>query len=146
VIESIMVDVQGTRKALRWTWLLAVAAVLYGGVTIFLRSRENRAMEEEAARKRAESDRQIIERLGSGELKILAFYANPPVIERGGKGLLCYGVANAKAVRIEPGVEPLKPSLSRCVEARTTATTTYTLTATGADGRDATQSVEVTVR
>jgi hypothetical protein len=141
-----MEEVQGLRKLLRWTWLAAVAALLYAGITILLRSRENRAIDDAAGRKRAEQDRRIVEQLGGGELKIVAFYANPPVLGRGEKGLLCYGVSNAKAVKIEPVVEAIQPSLSRCVEVRPARSTTYTLTATDEGGREASQQVEVVVQ
>lgn len=67
--------------------------------------------------------------------KIVQFYVSPPAVARGERALLCYGVEDAEAVRIEPEVEPLKPSLSRCVEVTPKQTTTYTLTAEGKGGR-----------
>ena len=134
------------RKTLRWTWLLVLAAVLYSGSVLFLRWRQNRAAEEDAIQAEAKADREVLDRLGGGELKILMFYANPPSIPRGGEGLLCYGVASAKAVRIEPAVESIAPSLSRCVKVEPKANTIYTLTASDAKGRVETRSVEVTVR
>jgi hypothetical protein len=139
-------DMSSYRKTLRWTWLAVAAVLLYAAVTVYLRSRSNRAIEEAASQKRAEQDRQILEKLGGGELKIVAFYANPLVLARGEKGLLCYGVANAKSVRIEPGAEPLTPSLSRCIEVKPARTTTYKLKATGADGSEQTQALAITVR
>jgi hypothetical protein len=77
--------------------------------------------------------------------KVLQFYASAPAVARGEQVLLCYGVEDAEAVRIEPGVEPVKPSYSRCVPVNPNATTTYTLTASGAGGRTVTAEVTVSV-
>ena len=67
--------------------------------------------------------------------KIIAFYARDTVVTEGGNTLLCYGVSNAKSVRIDPPVEGVSPSLTRCVEIRPKGETRYTLTAVGADGQ-----------
>jgi hypothetical protein len=65
---------------------------------------------------------------------ITQFYASPEVIAPGGRALLCYGVENTTKVAINPPIEQLSPALSRCIEARPKATTTYTLTAESANG------------
>lgn len=78
-------------------------------------------------------------------LTILQFYGTPR-ISPGASGLLCYGVLNAKAVRLDPPVERVWPALSRCFDVSPAATTRYTLTAEGADGASASRSFEVTVR
>jgi hypothetical protein len=134
------------RKAVRWTWLLVAVAAVYAGVTVMLRKQENAAAEEAAVRARADSDRKIVEEYGGGELKVLMLYASPPVLKRGDRGLLCYGVANAKVLKIEPDIESVSPSLSRCIEVKPAATTTYKLTATDDQGREETRAVELTVQ
>ena len=48
----------------------------------------------------AQADKRIVNRLGGGKLKILAFWAEPGVVRRGERALVCYGVASAKSVRI----------------------------------------------
>jgi hypothetical protein len=78
-------------------------------------------------------------------VKITQFYANPASIARGSSALLCYGVDNAAAVRIDPEVEKLSPALTRCFEVKPAATSSYTLTATGRDGSTDTQSVTLEV-
>ena len=60
--------------------------------------------------------------------------------------MICYGVLNAKAVRIEPRVEGVSPSLNRCVEVSAEKETRYTLTAEGADGRTVSESFVLGVR
>jgi len=77
--------------------------------------------------------------------RVTQFYASPPKIARGQRTLLCYGVENAKTVRIDPPRQELSAVLSRCIEVTPAATTTYVLTAEGADGRTATQSLSVQV-
>lgn len=76
--------------------------------------------------------------------RITQFYASPASIGRGEKTLLCYGVENAKTVRLAPENRELSAALSRCVDITPEQTTTYTLTAEG-DGPAAKQEVTVTV-
>jgi hypothetical protein len=76
--------------------------------------------------------------------KITLFYASPPTIALGERSLLCYGVEEATAVKIEPELEPIKPSFSRCIEAHPKVTTTYRLTAEG-KGAPATMEAEIRV-
>lgn len=77
-------------------------------------------------------------------VKILEFYPREAVLTEGDKTVLCYGVTNAKSVRIDPHVEGVSPSLTRCVEVRP-SDTRYTLIAEGADGRSVSQSFNVQV-
>ncbi|MEK7409637.1 MAG: hypothetical protein AAB225_31635 [Acidobacteriota bacterium] len=81
-----------------------------------------------------------------GEVKITHFYASPALLVQGEPVTVCYGVENARAVRIEPPVEELRPSYSRCIQVAPKRTTRYTLEAEGADGSSASQSVEVIVQ
>lgn len=81
-----------------------------------------------------------------GRVKILQFYANTGTVSVGDKALLCYGVENAKAIRISPPVETIAPALSRCVEIAPDHTTHYTLLAEGYDGTVVTQSFTLNVQ
>ena len=134
------------QSLVRWTLIPLAAAVIYAGGTIYRRSSENRKLEQAAVRSEAEADRKVVDQLGGGALKLLVFYANPPVLARGAKTLLCYGVASAKTVTIEPHVADVKPALSQCVEAHPQATTKYTLTAGDGQGRKDSRTIEVIVR
>ena len=78
-------------------------------------------------------------------VRITQFYTNVSSVARGDRALLCYGVENAKTVRLEPPPQELSAALARCVEVTPAATTTYTLTAEGADGKTATRSLTVPV-
>jgi hypothetical protein len=58
----------------------------------------------------------------------------------GRQGIVCYGVENARSVRMTPPVEKLTPVLVRCFWVEPTVDTTYTLNAEGRDGREVSQS------
>jgi WD40 repeat protein len=79
-------------------------------------------------------------------VEIIYFRAMPSTIAPGGRAQLCYGVTNARAARIEPDVGEIKPSEKDCVYIQPKQTTTYTLTATGLDGKAVTQRFTLQVR
>ncbi len=116
----------------------------------FSRWWQNRSIEyrsrEAAAEKQREQDRATLEQMGGKELAIQTFYAMPGEIRRGQSVQLCYGVANAKSVKLEPQSNPVWPSYSRCVDDMPTKTTTYTLTIADAAGNTKSQSLTVQVR
>jgi hypothetical protein len=128
---------------------IVVALLVVGGI-FFSRWWENRGIErrtvEERMEKQREQDRQALEQLGGKELAIQNLYASPGAVRRGETVKLCYGVANAKTVTLEPQSNPVWPSYARCVDVKPAKTTTYTLTATDAAGHTATQTVEVQVQ
>jgi hypothetical protein len=84
--------------------------------------------------------------MGGKELAIQNFYATPGEVRRGQTVQLCYGVANAKTVTLEPQSSPVWPSYSRCVDVTPTKTTIYTLTIADASGNTKTQTLQVKVR
>ena len=134
------------RKLVRWSWVAVGIVAVWTVAVLAMRRQAHHQWEEQTRQRQAETNRSIVERYGGGELKLLTFYANPPVIRAGGKTLLCYGVANAQSVQIEPAVEELKPSISRCVEVRPSRDTEYKLTTTGKGGEQVSASAKVEVR
>lgn len=68
-------------------------------------------------------------------VRILQFYASANTLIVGEKALLCYGVENAKSVRIAPIRETIYPSHNRCFEIGPDHTTHYTILAEGFDGK-----------
>ncbi len=78
--------------------------------------------------------------------RIVHFYASPGLVERGGSATVCYGVENARAVRIEPAVETLGPSPNRCFTVSPRQDTRYTLIAEGVAGAPASQSLAIRVK
>jgi hypothetical protein len=133
------------QKVLRWGWLPVLLVFSYTGWVLYNRTATNTKIDAEHERSRARSDGEIVEKLGGGELKVVAFYANPPMVRQGGRGLLCYGVVNAKSVRIEPPIPDVGPALSRCVDATPTQTTTYTLIAEDEKGKEVRSSTTIGV-
>ena len=87
-----------------------------------------------------------VEQLGGKEFAILSFYARPKKIRRGEAAQLCYGVANAKTVTLEPQPQPVWPSVAHCVDVSPNKSTTYTLTIADGAGKTLSQDVEVGVR
>jgi hypothetical protein len=81
-----------------------------------------------------------------GPVRILQFYASVGSLTAGQKALLCYGVENAKSVRISPMLQGVYPSLSRCVEILPQHTTHYMIMAEGYDGQVATRSFTLSVQ
>jgi hypothetical protein len=81
-----------------------------------------------------------------GPVRILQFYASVGSLTVGQKALLCYGVENAKTVRISPMLQGVYPALSRCVEILPEHTTHYMIMAEGYDGQVATRSFTLAVQ
>ncbi len=134
------------RTVLRYTWFIHVAVLLVIAWIFFLRWDENRQIRERALEKKREEDRRTVELLGGNRFEILQFYASPGVIRRGETAQVCYGVSNAKVLRIEPRpASGVWPSLSRCVEVAPPKDTTYTLTIEDGKGSTKTATVEVKV-
>ncbi len=133
-----------------YTSAALVVVVFVVGWILFSRWLENRAMEnrakEERTQKQQEQDRITLEQLGGKELAIQNFYSTRGLVRRGETVQICYGVANAKTVTLEPQSNPVWPSYSRCVDVKPTKTTTYTLTIADASGNAKTQTLEVQVR
>jgi hypothetical protein len=79
-------------------------------------------------------------------VRIVQFYARSAEIVDGEQDIICYGVHNAKIVRLEPEVERLTPALVRCFWVDPRQDTTYRMTAEGDDGSRAEASFTVRVR
>ena len=132
----------------RLLFLAILAAGTYTGWTFFERRRDDerwKAGLQRPANSQREADFQRT--YGGSDLKILQFYARDAMILEGGQTVVCYGVWNARAVRIDPPLAAgMRPSLNLCLDAAPERTTHYTLTAEGANGGAATASLEIQVR
>jgi len=127
--------------------VIALLGVVFVMISRWQESRNNeRRAAQERAEKQHEQDRMAVEQLGGKEFAILSFYASPKVIARGESAQLCYGVANAKSIKLEPQSQPVWPSVARCVDVSPTKSTTYTLTIEDAAGKTQSQDVEIKVR
>ena len=128
---------------------VGVAALIVGWILVS-RWSENREIERKTARERTETQKKddsiALEQLGGKELAIQNFYASPGIVKRGQAVQLCYGVANAKDVKLEPQPNPVWPSYSRCVDVTPKKDTFYTLTIDDGAGHTQSQNLEVKVR
>jgi hypothetical protein len=136
----------GYRNPRLYTSMLIVAALAYSGWVFASRRREAREMEQRAKENQRAEAARTFEMLGGERFEILNFYAVPGVIRPGDSAQLCYGVSNAKTVRLEPQTSEVWPSQARCVDVAPKKDTTYTLTAEDGHGNTRTSSLTVQVR
>jgi hypothetical protein len=138
------------RNPLLYTSAVVVVALLGVVYVMFSRWQEHRSIDRQATEQRAEKqreeDRVALEQLGGKDFTILSFYASPTVIRRGQSAQLCYGVSNAKNVKLEPQPQPVWPSAAHCVDVSPTKSMTYTLTILDAAGATKSQTLELKVR
>ena len=135
------------RKFFRLSWILVVIVALVIVGIFYSRWQESRDIAEKAAEQQRKNARAVVEGLGGSSFQIMNFYASPGLIHRGDSAELCYGVANAASVAIDPKPsEGIWPSVGRCVSISPTKTTTYTLTIVDAKGQKKTQSLTLEVQ
>ena len=131
------------------SFALIVVAVAVGWI-LFSRWQENKQIDRRAVETKTqnqrENDEAALDQFGGKQLDIQSFYASPGAVHGGESIQLCYGVPNAKTVKLEPQSNPVWPSYSRCVEVSPEKTTTYTLTIEDAAGNTKSQTLEVQVR
>lgn len=138
------------KNPLLYSSSVLLLVLLYVGWIFLSRWEQNRALrqkaQEERAERQREEDRAAIEQLGGSEVGIQYFYASPGTIRRKETAQLCYAVANAITVKLDPPAAEVWPSHSRCFDVTPSKTTTYTLSITGASGESKTASVSIRVQ
>jgi hypothetical protein len=123
-----------------------VLAALYSGWIFYSRRQIAAEAERQLQQKQVDEDRRVVAEFGGDQLRILSFGATTGEVAPGGTVVLCYGVSNATEVKIEPGVEPIKPAVSHCLDVFPKKTTTYTLKAEDAKGNSKSASLTIRVR
>lgn len=135
------------RNPLIYTTLLLLIALGYVVWTFYSRRAQNRAIEAQAAAKRRAQDEQSVEMMGGSSFDILNFYASPGQIRKGDTTRICYGVSNAKQVRLDPpSKEGVWPSYGRCVDVSPSRTTAYKLIVEDAAGHTKAATLTIEVR
>jgi hypothetical protein len=133
------------RKLLPYTTVLTIIVALWVAWIFYSRHAENAAAVAAAAEKqeqaRKDADNFVLQH---GELAFTTFEASDATVKRGQTTQLCYGVVNAKTVKLDPPVEAITPSVRHCMDIAPKKTTTYTITADNGAGQ--TKSVSLTVR
>jgi hypothetical protein len=135
------------RAILPYTTFAMVIAALYVAWTFYSRYEANRAATQAIQNKKAEENKRYVGQMyGSGEVKFIAMSADSGILAPGQTAQLCYGVLNAKTVKVDPPVEQLKPSYHHCFEIAPKKTTTYTITADGGAGHTKSESLTIQVK
>jgi hypothetical protein len=134
------------RRILPYTTFALVLVAVYTGWTFYSRYSAGQEAEEKSRESEARRDQKTVDRFGGGELKILSFYITPVTAAAGERVLVCYSVVNATEVDITPEIEPVKPSISRCLEVHPKRSTIYTLKARDAVGAEVSQTAAVEIR
>ena len=137
------------RNPLLYSSAVVLCVAIYVVFILFTRYESNRRYQEQIkarqdAQRRAD-DAAAIEQLGGSELAIRGLYVSPRAVHPGESAQLCYDVANASKVSLDPPVGAVWPSHSRCLNVAPKKTTTYTLTITGASGKTVSEQVELRV-
>lgn len=138
------------RRLLRYMPILIVIAAIYAAFVLFSRWNQTRDAEAKqkaaAAAEKREANVRALDAVGGTEFAILSFFATPGLVHRGDQVELCYGVANAQSVKIEPDIgRGVWPTVNRCIDIVPKKTTTYTLTAQDAHGNSKTASFTLEV-
>jgi hypothetical protein len=138
------------KNPLLYSSAVLLVASLSVAFVVISRWQDRRNIKRQAAHERREKqhveDRMAVEQLGGKEFRILSFYASPTVIRRGQTAQLCYGVVNARSVKLEPQEQPVWPSVAHCVDVSPSKSITYTLTIEDGAGKTQSQDVEIKVR
>jgi hypothetical protein len=133
-------------RILRYTWVLIVLGGIFLGWTFYSRKSANKEFSKRIQERKSSNAQMTIDAYGGDKLTILSFYGMPGVIRKGKAAQLCYGVSNAKDVRIDPPVEYVWPSLNRCVDVSPARDAEYTLIAVDDQGNKKTAKVTIKVQ
>ncbi|MGA8028769.1 MAG: hypothetical protein WB992_16620, partial [Bryobacteraceae bacterium] len=99
------------RSILRYTAIGIIIAALYVAWTFYSRYDSNRRAQQAIEAKRREARKRVVDEIyGSGAVSFSLFSADSGILKRGESTELCYGVVNAKTVKIDPPLGELKPS------------------------------------
>ncbi len=138
------------RNPFLYSSLVILGVLLYVSYILYARHESTKQYErqtrERQTEQRREEDRLAVEQLGGSELAIRGLYISPAAIHPGESAQLCYDVANAKTVTLDPPSGEVWPSHSRCLNISPRKTTTYTLSIVDAAGNKVSQTVELHVR
>jgi hypothetical protein len=138
----------GLRAILPYTTVAMILAALYVAWTFYSRQQSAKEAQQALAAKQQEKREKVANQIfGSGEVKFTVFSADSGRLRRGETTQLCYGVLNAKTLKLDPPpAEEVKPTARHCIEIAPKKTTTYTLTAANAKGESQSQTLTIMVQ
>jgi hypothetical protein len=132
------------RQVFLFVQMAAIVVVAY--MALVMVNRRMADQQREQQRQQFDGFAEFERAYGGTAVKIVQFYSREGTLFEGSSTVLCYGVANARSVRMEPPVEGVSVSISRCVEVTPQRDTRYTLTAEGNDGHVVSESFVLKVR
>lgn len=123
---------------MRRTWpctVVTLAGVLvYAGWVLLSRRPIGSGKPARTAAAQTRATAEFLRAYGGEKVRILNFYAPNGNLAEDEHTVICYGVLNAKSVRMEPPLDGVGVSINRCVEDTPRQDTRYTLVAEGHDG------------
>ncbi|MBV9760459.1 MAG: hypothetical protein JO340_07845 [Acidobacteriaceae bacterium] len=132
---------------LPYTSVAVVIAALYVAWTFYSRHEAEVKARQALAQQQADHRQREAQTIfGSGGLSFRTWSADKGVVRPGETAHICYGIVDAKSVRIDPPVQQLKPSYLHCFDVQPKQTTTYTITADDGAGHTASQHLTIQVR
>jgi archaellum component FlaF (FlaF/FlaG flagellin family) len=135
------------RAILPYTTAALIIAILYVAWTFYSRYERNQKAQQALQTQEKEQRNRVLGQVyGSGEIRFITFSADSGALKRGESTQLCYGVVNAKTVKIDPPVEQAKPTYHHCLEIAPKTTTTYTIIAEDGKGNSKSQSLTIQVK
>jgi hypothetical protein len=133
-------------KLIPYTTAAMFIAMLYAAWTFYSRRQDSVKMQQEIDEKQQTARKKVVDQVfGSGEILFSTFSVDTAQLKRGETTQLCYGVENAKSLKLDPPVEAVKPSYHHCLEIAPKKTTTYTITADDGAGHTKSLSLQVKV-
>jgi hypothetical protein len=134
------------KRLVQVTAVILLVSAGYVGWILYSRAQETKAAQQAASAKEEQRLRSTTDLVfGSGEVRILGFTIDPAHPRRGETINICYGVANAVSVSLEPEFKDAKPSYNHCLQVAPVKDTTYTLTAKDNKGKSVNESLTVHV-
>lgn len=138
---------RGLGSILPYTSVAVVIAALYVAWTFYSRHEANvRAAQELAARQAEQRQEEARQIFGSGGLSFRTWSADKAMVHAGESVNICYGIVDAKTVKIDPPVADLKPSYLHCFPVEPKQTTTYKITAEDGKGHKASEQLTIQVK
>jgi len=132
------------RQVFLFVQMAAIVVVAY--MALVMVNRRIADQQREQQRQQPDGFAEFERAYGGTAVKIVQFYSREGTLFEGSSTVLCYGLANARSVRIEPPVEGVSVSINNCVEVAPERDTRYTLTAEGNDGHVVSESFVLKVR
>ena len=134
------------KRMVQITSVLVLVGLGYVGWVFYSRAEETKKAEQAAAAREEQRLRRTTDLVfGSGEVRILGFSLDAAHPRRGETINVCYGVANAVSVSLEPLFKDAKPSYNHCLQVAPVKDTTYMLTAKDDKGHSVNESLTVHV-